>query len=88
MGDEAGQGLQGGAQRIQAALKGGQAGLELLVLGVQLGHEVIQDILGLPETEQERKEKPSEREGGTDAERDRRPAPVRWEPTKRDPSGR
>ena len=70
MGDKAGQGLQGGAQCIQAAFKGSQAGLKLLVLGVQLGHEVVQDILGLPETEWERKERPSEREGCTDTERD------------------
>lgn len=41
MGDEAGQGLQGGAQGIQAAFEGSQAGLKLLVLGVQLGHEVV-----------------------------------------------
>lgn len=47
LGDEARQGLQGGAQRIQAAFKGSQAGLKLLVLGVQLGHEVVHDILGL-----------------------------------------
>lgn len=51
MGDEARQGLQGGAQRIQAAFEGSQAGLKLLVLGVQLGHEVIHDILGLPDRE-------------------------------------
>lgn len=51
LGDEARQGLQGGAQRIQAAFKGSQAGLKLLVLGVQLGHEVVHDILGLPDRE-------------------------------------
>lgn len=56
MGDEAGQGLQGGAQGIQAAFEGSQAGLKLLVLGVQLGHEVVQDILGLPETAGEKGE--------------------------------
>lgn len=47
LGDEARQGLQGGAQRIQAAFEGSQAGLKVLVLGVQLGHEVVHGILGL-----------------------------------------
>lgn len=51
LGNEAGQGLQGSAQHIQTAFKGSQAGLQLLVLGVQLGHEVVHDILGLPETQ-------------------------------------
>lgn len=52
MGDEDRQGLQGGAQRIQAAFEGSQAGLKVLVLGMQFGHEVIHGILGLPETEE------------------------------------
>ena len=52
MGNEARQGLQGGAQRIQAAFEGSQAGLKLLVLGVQLGHEVVHDILRLPDREE------------------------------------
>lgn len=47
MGDEARQGLQGGAQRVQAAFERSQAGLKVLVLGVQLGHEVVHGILGL-----------------------------------------
>lgn len=51
LGNEARQGLQGGAQRIQAAFEGSQAGLKLLVLGVQLGHEVVHDILRLPDRE-------------------------------------
>lgn len=51
LGDEARQGLQGGAQRIQAAFQGSQAGLQVLVLGVQLGHEVVHGILGLRATE-------------------------------------
>ena len=51
MGDEAGYGLQGGAQCIQATFEGSQADLKFLVLGMQLGHEVVHDILGLPKTE-------------------------------------
>ena len=81
MGDETRQGLQGGAQCIQAAFKGSQAGLKLLVLGVQLGHEVVHDILGLSETGRvgERRGHVREREGWL--QRDGRPAPVGWGPT-------
>lgn len=57
MGNEAGQGLQGGAQHIQAAFKGSQAGFKVLVLGMQFRHEVVHGILGLPETERWEKEK-------------------------------
>ena len=64
MGDEARQGLQGDTQCVQAAFKGSQAGLKLLVLGVQLGREVVHDILGLSETG-----RVGEREGGVVAER-------------------
>lgn len=80
MGDEARQGLQGDTQCIQAAFKGSQAGLKLLVLGVQLGHEVVHDILGLSETGRvgERRGQVREREGWL--QRDGRPAPVGWRP--------
>lgn len=47
LGDEAGQGLQRGTQRIQAAFQRGQTSLQLLVLSVQLRYKVIHDVLGL-----------------------------------------
>lgn len=47
MGNEVGQGLQGGAQSVQAALQGGQACLQLLLLGLKLRHHLIRDALCL-----------------------------------------
>lgn len=82
MGDEAGQGLQRGTQRIQAAFQRGQTSLQLLVLSVQLRYKVIHDVLGLPETERGRREVPlSEREKDdttTMTQRDSSHAPGGW----------
>lgn len=47
MGDEARQGVNTEAQGIDLALQGADALLQVLVALLELGHQVVHDVLGL-----------------------------------------